>query len=140
MDPIIDYAVAQFERLFPDQASYSPLIRQAFITRGSKVQAVMAFYLEKRQAERDKGREPELNDMCLRATRAAILDEVARNSARSSFVLKTFLVLNRALVQEMFTALLHSAEVAALIEQYCFLSPLVTELSTPEWLSNQLGQ
>lgn len=136
MDPIIDYAVIQFQRLFPDQAQYAPLIRQAFITRSSKVQAIMAFYLEKRPAELAKGKQDELDDMCLRATRAAVLDEMNRNSAQSSFMIKSFLVLNRGTVQDMFRAALLSEEVATLLRDYPYLAPLVAELSTQEWCTS----
>lgn len=140
MDPLIEYCVAQFERIFPAQAGHSPVIRQALITRGAKIQTILAFYLEKKDAELAKGKIAELNDMCLRATRAAILAEIGRNTSNSSFMLRTFVSLNKPLFEDMLAAALQSLEVENLISVYPFTGPLVGEVSNPEWLSSLLGQ
>lgn len=100
----------------------------------------MTFYLEKKDEQLRLGRIAELDEMCLRITRAAALEEAGKNSERSSFMLKTFVTLNRVTLEAMLIELCRSDMAAQLLAQYAYLTPLIDEASTPGWLSNLLGQ
>lgn len=151
MDLIINYLVAEFERIFPDQLNYSPLVRNAIITRSTKMRAIMDFYREKR-ADLSRtmvdlntcGGHPTdftaLDGMCCRAFRAAIIDEASRNSPQTSFMLRGFITLNRHKISAIVQTVLASDQVASLLLEYPFLNPLVSEVSNQELLSSLLGQ
>ena len=133
MDTIINYLVSEFERLFPEQANYSELVRNAIVARTQKMRVIMTFYSENRGKSN-------IDDMCCRAFRAAIIDEASRSSPQSSFMLKGFATLNRKKLTAMIPAILSSVELATLLQEYPFIIPLVNEASSQEWLSSLLGQ
>lgn len=147
MDLIINYLVSEFERIFPDQLNYSPLVRNAIVARSAKMRTIMDFYREKRA---DLGRTMSdlntcgghptdftaLDGMCCRAFRAAIIDEASRNSAQTSFMLRGFITLNRHKFAAILQTVLASDQVATLLLDYPFLNPLVDELRSQELLSS----
>lgn len=148
MDQITQYLVGEFARIFPDHESHAPLVRAAIQARSKRVQTIFDFYDEHKEGlelARAAGcsRNPEhlasLGEMCERSLRATIKEEVGKTSQKSGFVLRSFLVLNRAKAYEMLVALVQSAEVAALVARYPFTAPLLVEVSSPEWLSSRLG-
>lgn len=151
MDLIINYLVAEFERIFPDQRQYSELVRNAILARTEKIRVIMSFYQEKRaRISRDAeetnicgAHQPDftaLDSMCCRAVRAAIIDEASRNSPQTTFMMRGFVALNQKKFAAMITGFLVSDEISRLLVEYPFISPLVSEVSSQEWLSSLLGQ
>lgn len=135
MDQITQYLVGEFARIFPDHESHAPLVRAAIQARSKRVQTIFDFYDEHKGITEATS----LGEMCERSLRATIKEEVGKTSQKSGFVLRSFLVLNRAKAYEMLVALVQSAEVAALVARYPFTAPLLVEVSSPEWLSSRLG-
>ena len=100
MDQITQYLVGEFARIFPDHESHAPLVRAAIQARSKRVQTIFDFYDEHKEGVAGCSRNPEhlasLGEMCERSLRATIREEVGKTSQKSGFVLRSFLVLNRA--------------------------------------------
>lgn len=137
MESIIDHLVTSFERLFPDQAHYSAVVRAGINARTARFQAIMEFYDE----HRDDGEEAlaRVGGICSRVFRDALLAEAGKTSDSSGFMLKTFVRLNHNKVRGFVDEALASPELANTVLRYPFIKPLLVEASNPEWLSSLVG-
>lgn len=124
MESLVEILVARFEKAFPDYASYSPLIFNAVRQRAEKFEAIFAFYREYREKSKNHAH---LVELCERTFRAAILDEVGKNSDRSKTALRMFMILNRASVSAFIQEAIESDEVSGLVTNYPFLTNIMTD-------------
>lgn len=137
MDLITDFLVREFNRIFPEQANYSELVRHAIVSRSSKLRVIMQFYQQKTVDQTiDSDELNKLDSLCRKAFRSAIVEEISRNSPQTSFMVRGFFVLNRHKFAELLSTALASEEAKSVLASYPFLIPLVNELSNPELLSS----
>lgn len=145
INELVAYLTSEYERLFPDQANYTPVVRQAIYARLRRADAVLQFYdthgpdgsLD--AAGNMNPRPKRIVEMCERAFRDVIKSEFSNMSDTSSFMLRNFIRMNRQKTSELVANVLQSDAVCALTDRYRFLIPLLVEASNPEWLSSQLG-
>ena len=145
INAIVDHLVAEYERLFPGQANYSPVVRQAIYARFRRIDAIFAFY-DANGADGSRDADGNLNpthhkikDMCTRTFRDVLKAELSNMSETSGFMLRNFIRMNRQKTAELVQSFLQSEAITALADRYSFVIPVLEEVSTPEWLSSQLG-
>lgn len=145
INELVAYLTSEYERLFPDQANCTPVVKQAIYARLRRADAVLQFYdthgpdgsLD--AAGNMNPRPKRIVEMCERAFRDVIKAEFSNMSDTSSFMLRNFVRMNRQKTSELVANVLQSDAVCALADRYRFLIPLLVEASNPEWLSSQLG-
>lgn len=142
---IADYLVQEYERLFPGQAAYSPVVRQAIYARFRRIDAIFAFYdANGADGSRDAAgnlnpTHPKIREICERTFRDVLKAELASMSETSGFMLRNFIRMNRQKTAELVASFLQSEAITALTNRYSFTIPVLAEASSPEWLSSQLG-
>lgn len=145
LDNIVSYLINEYERLFPEQVGYIPLVKKAIYARFRRIDAIFQFYDSHGPdgsvdaAGNVNPRPKRISDMCERAFRDSITAEFASISETSGFMLRNYIRLNRQKTTELVASLLQSDSVCALADRYRFIIPLLAEASNPEWLSSQLG-
>lgn len=145
LNNIVEYLASEYERLFPEQVGYLPLVKQAIYARFRRIDAVFQFYdTHGPDGSRDAAgnmnpRPKRIVDMCERAFRDTITAEFASISETSGFMLRNYVRMNRQKTNELVASLLQSDAVCALADRYRFIIPVLAEASNPEWLSSRLG-
>lgn len=145
LDSVANYLVAEYERLFPEQASYAPVVRQAIHARFRRFDAIFQFY-DANGADGSlnpdgsvRPTHSKIKSMCERTFRDVLDSELASISGTSGYLLRNYVRMNRQKTSELLRDLLMSPAVEALTNRYSFVIPVLAEVSSPEWLSSRLG-
>lgn len=134
---LVQYLMDEFARLFPGHADQTPLVRNAICARMRRFEAVFAFY-DNHCGDGVSPRPRRIVEMCERAFRDALADEFNKVSDSAGFMLRNYIRMNRQKTQELLLSTIQSDAVAAVVTRYPFITPMVVEASTPEWLSSRL--